>query len=74
MQTLAQLIFFGYVFVCSLFFTALRLCHSLLLFSHGSTALVDIGIVSEVPGSQPHTLQSVGLLWTNDRTIAEACT
>jgi len=74
MQTLPEWNFVGSVFVCSLFFTALRLCNSLLMFSHGSTVLMDLGLLSEVPGSQSHTLQSVGLLRTNDRTITEACT
>jgi hypothetical protein len=38
----------------------------MLFFSHGSTTLVGIGLLYEVPRSHSYTPHPVGLLWTSD--------
>ena len=44
-------------------------------FSHGSTALVDQGLLDVmVSGSHSNTPHSIGLLWTSDRPVAETST
>ena len=44
-------------------------------FFHGSTALVDQGLLAVVvSGSHSNTPHSVGLLWTSDRPVAETST
>ena len=44
----------------------------LLLFFHGLAALVALGLlIVEVPQSHSDTPNSVGLLWTSDRPVAE---
>jgi len=40
-------------------------------FSHGSTALVGLGLPCEDPRSHSETQRSVGLLWKSDRSVAE---
>jgi len=46
----------------------------ILYFSHGSTALVSLGLFYEVPRSHSDTPQSVGLFRTSDRSHAETST
>jgi len=43
-------------------------------FSHSSTAILGLDLLYEVPQSQSDTPQLVGLLWTNDRPVAETYT
>jgi len=50
-------------------------CSVFFLPSHGSTAVVDRGfLIFEVLVSHSYTPHAVGLLWTSDRPVAEACT
>jgi hypothetical protein len=42
--------------------------------SHGSTALVSLGLLYEVPRSHSDTPHSVGLLWTGDQPVEETST
>jgi len=37
--------------------------------SHGSTALVSLGLLYEIPRSHSDTPHSVGLLWMDDRPV-----
>jgi hypothetical protein len=48
--------------------------HVLTYFYDGLTALVDLGLLHEVPRSHSDTPHSVGLLWTRDRPVAETAT
>jgi len=41
---------------------------------HGSTVLVGLGILCEIPGLHSNIPHSVGLLWTSDRTVVETLT
>jgi hypothetical protein len=44
-------------------------------FFHGSTALVDLGLlIVQVSISHSDTAHSVGLLWTSDQLVAETST
>jgi len=43
-------------------------------FNQGSTALADLGLVIKVSRLHSDTPQSVGLLWTSDRFVAEVAT
>jgi len=40
-------------------------------YSHGSTAVVGLGLFYEVSRSHSDAPQSVGLLWTRDRSAAK---
>jgi len=40
-------------------------------FFHGSTALVGLDLLREIPPSHTDTPQSVGFLWTSDRPISK---
>jgi len=44
------------------------------IFFHGSTALVGLGFLSEVPRTHSDTQHSVGLQWTNELPVAETYT
>jgi len=41
---------------------------------HGSTTLVGLGLLYEVPRSHSDTPHTVGILWTSDRLVSETCT
>ena len=45
-----------------------------IFFCHGSTALGGLGLLHQVHRSHTDTPQSVGLLWTGDRPVAETST
>ena len=49
--------------------------HNVVFFLHGSTAVVDLGLLI-IDLYRPHsdTPQSVGLLWASDQTDAETST
>jgi hypothetical protein len=44
------------------------------LLSHGSTVLVGLGLLCEVPRSHLDARRSVGILWTSYRPVAETST
>jgi hypothetical protein len=44
------------------------------IFSRGSTAVVGLGLLYEVPQSHSDASHSVGLLWTSDQPVAETST
>jgi len=41
---------------------------------HGSTAVVSLGLLYDVPLSHSDTPYSVGLFWVSDRPVAETST
>jgi hypothetical protein len=52
-----------------------NILHKQYSFFHGSTALVGLGfLTTEISLSHSNTPHSVGLLWTNDRPVAETST
>jgi hypothetical protein len=51
--------------------TLLHLSPLWILFFHSSTALEGLGLLYGFSRSHSDTTRSVGLLWTNDRPVAE---
>ena len=56
------------------FFPVIPAPKSLVFFSHGSTTVIGLGLVYEVPRSHSDTTKSLGLLSRSDRPVAETTT